>query len=107
VAKAAGEPQVPVVNVSSEPMVIGSVLMKPTGTFTQALDAHPDRCAPADEAGSFRPSGREPRPCSRARLPVRSHDVGPPRGPPGGGPMRVLDQDQKDPRSGPSLLRVG
>jgi hypothetical protein len=40
VAKAAGEPQVPVVNVSSKPMVIGSVLMKPTGTFTQALNAH-------------------------------------------------------------------
>jgi hypothetical protein len=40
VAKAAGEPQVPVVNVSSEPLVVGSVLMKPTGTFTQALDAH-------------------------------------------------------------------
>ena len=33
VAKAAGEPQVPVVNVSSEPLVVGSVLMKPTGTF--------------------------------------------------------------------------
>ena len=40
VAKAAGEPQMPVVNVSSEPLVVGSVLMKPTGTFTQALDAH-------------------------------------------------------------------
>jgi hypothetical protein len=40
VAKAAGEPQVPVVKVSSKPMVIGSVLMKPTGTFTQALNAH-------------------------------------------------------------------
>ena len=40
VAKAAGEPQVPVVNVSSEPLVVGSVLMQPTGTFTQALDAH-------------------------------------------------------------------
>ena len=40
VAKAAGEPQVPVVNVSSEPLVVDSVLMKPTGTSTQALDAH-------------------------------------------------------------------
>jgi hypothetical protein len=34
VAKTAGEPQVPVVNVSSEPLVVGSVLMKPTRTFT-------------------------------------------------------------------------
>lgn len=39
-AKAAGEPQMPVVDASSEPLVVGFALVKPTGTFTQAPHSH-------------------------------------------------------------------